>query len=155
MRNGILIVGRSRDVALVHMWFIGQAICSDFFWHSDHPIFDIPKVQKLTLKMVSFTTVLAFAGIVSAHFHLNYPFWRGDSLTLAATNDSITQWNYPCKCLMLQAERPCRAENPTDQSIPDQALALAKLTRPTTVPHGLLMAVAFNSPARTLGLIHT
>lgn len=32
----------------------------------------------------------------SAHFRLNYPTWRGDSLALASTNTSISQWNYPC-----------------------------------------------------------
>jgi hypothetical protein len=41
--------------------------------------------------------LLAVLPVVSAHFHLNYPYWRGDSLALTATNASITQWNYPCK----------------------------------------------------------
>jgi hypothetical protein len=44
------------------------------------------------------TALLAIAPIasVSAHFHLNYPWWRGDSLALSSKNSSISQWNYPC-----------------------------------------------------------
>ncbi|KAK5104554.1 hypothetical protein LTS08_002444 [Lithohypha guttulata] len=38
------------------------------------------------------TIVLPLA--VSAHFGLNYPTWRADSL--AETNESISQWSYPC-----------------------------------------------------------
>jgi hypothetical protein len=32
----------------------------------------------------------------AAHFHLNYPIWRGDSLALAKNNLSISQWFWPC-----------------------------------------------------------
>jgi hypothetical protein len=50
-----------------------------------------------TLAKMLKALLIALLPAASAHFHLNYPYWRADSLTLATTNTSITQWNYPCE----------------------------------------------------------
>ncbi|PQE30426.1 expression library immunization antigen 1 protein [Rutstroemia sp. NJR-2017a WRK4] len=39
----------------------------------------------------SFILVALFSSIASAHFTLNYPYWRGDSFAAPAS-----QWTYPC-----------------------------------------------------------
>ncbi|KAI0203552.1 hypothetical protein F4808DRAFT_417114 [Astrocystis sublimbata] len=38
-------------------------------------------------------SLLAGAGLVSAHFKVDYPEWRGDTL---AENTTYSQWNWPC-----------------------------------------------------------
>lgn len=44
--------------------------------------------------LVLFATV----GLVSAHFQLEYPAWRADSL---AENTTYSEWDYPCTFLIL------------------------------------------------------
>lgn len=51
--------------------------------------------QPLTIDMKS--SIILLSTLVSqavAHFGLTYPAWRIDSLV--ETNDSISQWTYPC-----------------------------------------------------------
>ncbi|KAI9705326.1 MAG: hypothetical protein M1820_005156 [Bogoriella megaspora] len=42
--------------------------------------------------MLATLSFLALASCCSAHFHLNYPEWRADSLSL----DNASQWIWPC-----------------------------------------------------------
>jgi hypothetical protein len=41
--------------------------------------------------------LLTVLPVVSAHFHVLYPPWRGDAI--AETNATISEWFYPCKHL--------------------------------------------------------
>lgn len=60
------------------------------------------------------TLLIALLPAVSAHFHLNYPYWRADSLLLATTNSSITQWNYPCAGIGQENSTNNRTQWPTN-----------------------------------------
>ena len=43
--------------------------------------------------MLAPLVVLAAAGLASAHFGIEYPVWRADSLN----NESYSQYTFPCK----------------------------------------------------------
>ena len=57
-----------------------------------------PNTIQLSRAVDSTMKTVAIVGIalplVSCHFGLTYPLWRADSLAL--TNESISQWSYPC-----------------------------------------------------------
>ncbi|KAI0409946.1 hypothetical protein F4802DRAFT_592828 [Xylaria palmicola] len=59
--------------------------------------------------------LLGLAGLVSAHFGIEYPAWRADSL---AENTTFDQWDYPC------AGVPYGAGNKTEWPIGGGAVAL-------------------------------
>ncbi|KAJ2990825.1 hypothetical protein NUW58_g2763 [Xylaria curta] len=60
-------------------------------------------------------SLLAGVGLVSAHFKVEYPAWRGDTL---ADNTTYDQWDYPCGGV------PYGAGNKTDWPIQGGAVSL-------------------------------
>jgi hypothetical protein len=71
--------------------------------------------------------VLSLIPAATAHFHLYYPWWRGDSLALAKNNQSISQWFWPCKPLhpsytpymfLILTEAPASAKKPAPPTAP-------------------------------------
>lgn len=45
------------------------------------------------MMLTLFTALLGVLPLTTAHFHLNYPYWRGDSFS---SNPGITQYQFPC-----------------------------------------------------------
>ncbi|KAI0422807.1 hypothetical protein F5X98DRAFT_103766 [Xylaria grammica] len=62
-----------------------------------------------------FLIPFAVIGLVSAHFQVEYPVWRADSL---AENTTYSQWDYPC------AGVPYSAGNKTEWPIEGASVAL-------------------------------